>query len=103
MRKTMKRVVPVLIVASFGLGACGDSDGGGGSGARDELAALLIADAPPGVETSCLEDKIDELSDEDAQFLIDNVDNASAEFDADLEAWLFGVMECVESNRVIDE
>ena len=61
-----------------------------------ELAALLVQDVEFGVDTDCLAEKTEELSDEQAEFLIDNIDAEDTEgFDAELQAWVASPFDCV--------
>ncbi len=74
----MNKVLVAVFGVSLALSSCGsDGDSGtGDSGAtQSELADLLVAQgAGVGFDEQCIRDKTDELSDQDAQFLIDNID-----------------------------
>lgn len=96
----MKSVAVVLIVASLALWGCAGDDGGGGSDVQAELAGLLVQDAESGVDAGCVRDKTNELSDDQAQFLIDNIAAESADgFDAELQTWVASLIECVSEPR----
>ena len=85
----------MAVVASAGALAvfgCG-SDGDGGS-VQDELAELLVEEAA--LDDECVRSKANQLSDDQAQFLIDNVDaERPEEFDADLRIWVDALSECI--------
>lgn len=71
----MKRLLATSLIAGLTLVACGDDDGGGGgSDAKDRLYAELTADGTEGLDEGCLREKVNDLSDDDAQFLADNID-----------------------------
>ena len=76
----MRKLLGALTVATVVWVGCSDDDG---SDPQAELAALLAQDVEFGVDTDCLAEKTEELSDEHAEFLIDNVgherNNATAE------------------------
>ncbi|MBT5277005.1 MAG: hypothetical protein HOJ85_00845 [Ilumatobacter sp.] len=59
------------------------------------MAALLSADVEFGMDTQHTSDKTDELSDNDAQFLIDNIDADSADgISSELQLWIASLFEC---------
>ena len=64
-----------LVVVSLALSACGD--GGDGSGSpQAELAELMLAEDEFGFsDEQCVRDKTKQLSDKDAQILVDNIEN----------------------------
>ena len=71
----MKRLLATTLVAGLALVACGSDDDGGGSDAKDQLYDELTADGAGAVfDEGCLRDLVDDLSDEDAQLLVDNID-----------------------------
>lgn len=95
-RPRLRVVAAASCAAILVFAACGsDDDGGGdGDGPQAELAALLLEDATPGVDSDCISDKTADLSDEDAQFLIDNIESDAEDFDEDLQAWVDELFEC---------
>lgn len=72
------RLFGTIAIAALALTACGGDDGGGG--AQDQVADMMIdvlneASEVEGVEVDidedCIRDKVDELSDADAQAILD--------------------------------
>jgi hypothetical protein len=95
MEVEMRRTTALLAIAPLLLSACGGDDEGGGQQA--ELAEMLIAETPVGADEACLRDKTGELSDDDAQFLIDNFDATdTGGFDAELVEWIDSLIECFD-------
>lgn len=84
----------LLASMSLLLWGCGSDDDGGGE-LQSDVADLLLEDSVGVVDEQCIRDKADELSDEDAQFLLDNIDATDTEgFSSDLEDWVDGLIEC---------
>jgi hypothetical protein len=48
------------------------------------------------VDTDCISDKTGELSDDDAQFLIDNIDADADGFSSELQVWVASLIDCVD-------
>jgi hypothetical protein len=89
----MNKGAALLVGASLLMWGCGGDDDSGG--AQDELADLLLADSVGVVDEDCIRDKTDELSGDDAQFLVDNFDAADTEgFSSELQAWVDGLIDC---------
>jgi hypothetical protein len=81
--------------ASLLLFGCGSSDDGGDGSAQTELADLLVENESL-FDEECVRGRTGELSDDDAQFLVDNIDAADTEgFGEDLEAWVETLFDCV--------
>ena len=97
----MRWTIVILIGASLTFVGCGsDDDGGGGGGAtQTELADLFIAIAPAeipgGIDEGCIRDKTAELSDDDAQWVIYNLDNSDVQPSDELQAWSDGLVTCL--------
>ena len=92
----MKRTMALLVTTSFLVVGCGSDDDGGG-GPQNELADLLLAEDVAGVDGECLRDKTAELSDDEAEFLIDNIDSTDTDtFSSDLQAWVDGLIDCLD-------
>ena len=63
---------------------------------QTELADLLVQNEAL-FDEQCISDKTAELSDEDAQYLIDNIDATDVEgFSTDLQAWVETLIDCVD-------
>lgn len=96
----MRKIVTVLVGTSLafvplGCGGGDDSDGE----AQAELAALISSDAEFGVDADCISDKTAELSDDDAQFLIDNIDADDPDgFSSELQAWVASLIDCFDES-----
>ena len=92
----MRWPVVILVGTSLTIFGCGSDDGGA---VQAELADLFIAlapaETPGGVDEDCIRDTTAELSDEDAQFVIDNIDNSDVEPSADLQAWSDRLATCL--------
>jgi hypothetical protein len=90
----MKRCAVVAMIGSLSLLGCGGDDEGGS--VQADLAELLLEDATSDVDEACVRDRTIELSDDQAQFLIDNIDSESTEgFDAALQVWVERLNECL--------
>ena len=96
----MSRALAILVGASLSLWGCGGSDSsgdGGGGGTQSELADLLVAQGVGGFDEQCVRDRAADLSDDDAQFLIDNIDATDTEgFSAELQSWAEGLLDCLD-------
>lgn len=107
------RLFGTIAIAALALTACGGDDdggaGGGGGSAQDQVADMMIevlneASEVEGVEVDvdedCIRDKVGELSDEDAQAIID----AGPEGDPDVsdQAEVIGesMFDCVDIGDV---
>lgn len=92
----MKRYMVALISAPLLLWGCGSDDDGGGD-AQAELAELLVQDSAGVVDEECISDKTNELSDEDAEFLIDNFEATGTDgFSTELQAWAASLIDCFD-------
>ncbi len=101
MKKDLRhRLVAGLAVSALALAACGDDDGGGSP--QDEVADLLLGDLEgedlEGVEVDedCIRDVTGQLSDEDAQAIIDAGPDGEADISDAGEEVGFGVLECID-------
>jgi hypothetical protein len=102
----MNKVLVAVFGVSLALSSCGsDGDSGGDSGAtQTELADLLVDQSGGvGIDEQCIRDKTGELSDEDAQFLIDNIDVSDTEgFSPELQTWIDGLFDCLDDSDVTE-
>jgi hypothetical protein len=96
----MNRALVVLVGVSLSLWGCGGSDSGGegsAGGTQSQLADLLVEQDVGGFDEQCVRDKAAELSDDDAQFLIDNIDATDTEgFSSELQSWAEGLLDCLD-------
>jgi hypothetical protein len=96
----MKKLMATMAVASMAVIGCGSDGDSGGSGAQEELADLLVTEET-GFDEECVREKTDELSDADAQFLVDNIDATDTEgFSQELQDWVLELFDCVTENLV---
>lgn len=101
----MRRLLATTLVAGLALVACGSDDDGGGSDAQDELYAELTADGTEGLDEGCLRDLVDDLSDEDAEFLLENIDSTEDQLadegisEAALE-FVGGLFSCIDLSDI---
>ena len=83
-----------LALAFVSVGCGSDADSGE---AQTELADLLISDVEFGADPDCLRDKTGELSDDDAQFLVENFDaDGTEDFSTEQQAWVLSLFDCFE-------
>jgi len=93
MRKIATLAIGVAL-AFVSVGCGSDADSGD---AQNELADLLISDVEFGAEPECLREKTGELSDDDAQFLIENFDaDGTEDFSTELQEWVLGLFDCFD-------
>ena len=103
----MRKTGVLMIVAALAISACG-SDGGGGYQEQlaDEFMATYEAEgAEELVDEACLRDKMNELSDEDAKILIENIDAEEIEglgVSSDGELIVASTIECFEGGILED-
>ena len=89
------KTTAVLVTGALLLFGCGGSDDGGGGSTQTELASLLV-ESEPSFDEECVGEKTAELSDDDAQFLIDNFAATDMEgFSSGLEAWAESLIDCI--------
>ncbi len=96
----MKRALAVVLAASLTLWGCGSGDDGDAGAKQSELADLLVAETE-GVtfDEQCVRDKTADLSEDDAQFLIDNIDATDTEgFSSELQSWVDSLFECLDDS-----
>lgn len=100
-----KSIGATIAVAALVLSACGSDGGssaGGVQGEAADAAMALAADEDFDLDESCVNDIANQLSDEDAQAIVD-----SGGDDADLspegEALSLQLLNCVDGDALIDE
>lgn len=108
------RLFGTLAIAALALTACGgDDDGGGGGGggsAQDRVADMMIdvlneASEIEGIEgveidEGCIRDKIDELSDADAQAILDAGPDGEPEVSDEAETIGASMSDCVDMSGI---
>lgn len=81
------------------IAACGDDDDGGSGSAQDQVADMTIeqlgVDEGVDVDADCVRDKAHELSDDDAQVVIDAGLSGEADVSADGQAVAASLVECL--------
>jgi hypothetical protein len=93
----MKNTAILVATASLALWGCGSNSDSSASGAQSELAELLIVEEIVGADATCVRGKTAELSDDDARFLIENIDATDvAGFSDELQAWAESLLECID-------
>lgn len=85
-------------------GDSGDGGGGGGSDAKSALLAEMTAGGTEGLDEQCLEDKVNDLDDDDAAFILDNFDYEGDDIPegASAEAINFvtSIFECIDFSDI---
>ena len=91
----MHRTAVLLVGASLLMWGCGSDDDGSGGASQSELADILLEDSVGVVDEECIRDKTNELSDEEAEFLLDNIDATDSDgFGSELQDWVEGLIDC---------
>ena len=89
----MKTTAALLVGLSLLMWGCGSDNDADES--QSELADLLLQDSAGVVDEDCIRDKTDELSEQDAQFLIDNFEATDTEESSDeLQSGVDGLIDC---------
>ena len=68
-----KTLIAALAASALVLAACGSDSDGAGDGPQSEVVTMLtesLDDAGVGYDADCLEDKISQLTDEDAEAIV---------------------------------
>jgi hypothetical protein len=97
----MRRVIAIAAIATLAIAACGSDDDGGGSGGdsvQDQAADQAIAEAAGEdiqLDEDCVRDVAGELSDEDAQAIIDAGPDGDAELSEAGEALSSQLFNCI--------
>jgi hypothetical protein len=91
--RPLRAAATLLVLATFAaVAGCGDDEGG----PRAELADELVDGVGFEVDESCVRERTEQLSEDDARFLLDNFDaRSSSDFDDDLQTWIAGLFDCV--------
>jgi hypothetical protein len=111
--------VVAALVAGLGLAACGgDDDDAGGGGSQDDVFDMMMqameeslaSEMPEGVELDiedivdedCLRDKTDQLSDEDAEKIVEAGIDGDPEVSAEAEQVAESLDECFDAEAIAD-
>ena len=101
------RLSATISIVALALAACGgDDDGGSGSGPQGEVADMVIEDMEAEgfvVDEECVRDATGELSDDDAQALVDaGPEGDAGDLGADAEEAAAAVAGCIDSDQMVD-
>lgn len=98
------RFVSIILVAGLALAACGGSDSGGGS-PQDEVADMMIDAlneemegedmAGVTIDEDCIRDSSQDLSDDDAQKILDAGPDGDPVVSDDADAVAEALLECI--------
>lgn len=87
------------------LAACGGDDGGGGK--QDEVADMLLEsmeDEGVDMDDGCVRDAAQQLSDDDAQTLLDaGPDGRADDLGAEADEVVNNLLDCVDTDALVDE
>ncbi len=95
------RVFATLSVAALALAACG-----GGDSAQDEVADMMIEELEAegmDVDEDCVRDAAGELSDDDAQAIVDAGPDGDPDVSDEAMAAASSLMGCVDLGSIVDE
>ena len=95
------RMFATLSVAALALAACG-----GGGGSQDEVADMVIEDMEAEgmeVDEDCVRDAAGELSDDDAEKILEAGADGEADVSDDAEAAATQLMGCIDMGSLIDD
>ena len=102
----MKKSIGVTVaVAALVLAACGSDGGGGASGVQGEAADAAMAAAAEQdfeLDESCVNDLAEQLSDEDAQAIVD-AGGGDADLSPEGEALSLQLLGCIDSDALVDQ
>ena len=101
----MNRVLVAVFGVSLALSSCGSDGGGNDSDAKQSELVDLLVDQAEGVgfDEQCIRDKAEDLSEDDAQFLIDNFDSSDTEsFSSELQTWIDGLIDCLDDSDMTE-
>lgn len=110
----MKKLIAIAAAGTLVFAACGGSDGGSGDDAKDRLFNELMAsmnegdDAIPedALDEDCVRSAIDEIPDDQAAILADNIDSPDIPEGVDEDAVIAmssALFECVDFGSLIEE
>ncbi|MCB0967494.1 MAG: hypothetical protein KDB37_11720 [Ilumatobacter sp.] len=95
------RLFATLSVAALTLAACG-----GGGGSQDEVADMMIEEMEAegmDVDEDCVRDAAGELSDDDAQAILDAGPGGDPDVSDDAQAAAAKLIDCVDIGSIVEE
>ena len=99
-----KTIISVLAAGTLVLAAC-NSDDGGASGVQGEAAQQAIdqaADEGIELDEGCVNDLANDLSDEDAQAIVDAGPDGDADLSETGEATTAELLDCIDPDALVD-
>jgi hypothetical protein len=100
-----KSIGATIAVAALVLAACGSDGGGGASGVQGEAADAAMAagtDAGFGFDEACVNDLAKQLSDADAQAIVDS-GGQNSDLSPEGEALSDDLLGCIDNDDLIDQ
>lgn len=99
------RRMAALAIGGLLLAACGGDDGGAGGAQGQAADAAMVAAAQEGftLDEGCVNDIAAQLSDEDAQAIVDAGPDGDADISAEGEALSLELLSCVDSSALVDQ
>lgn len=113
----MKRIVTVAAAGMLMFSACGGSDSGGsssGNDAKDKLFEEMMSEINSGddalpegaLDESCVRDAIDQIPDDQAAIIADNLDSSDLPDGVDessIEAMTSALFDCIDISALLEE
>ena len=103
-----KKFISALAVGALVLAGCGDDDdGGGGADLSDaqqgvvDQALLLVEEAGQEIDESCVEDLAGQLTEEDAQAIVDAGSDGNPELSSEGEALQLELFTCMDQEAIV--
>lgn len=101
-----KTFISVLAVAALALAGCSDDDDGGGLSEAQQTAADQAvaqgAEADMEIDQACVEDLASQLTEQDAQAIVDAGIDGDAELSAEGETLTADLFNCIDESAIID-
>ena len=100
------RILGVTVIAAMALVACGSDDDGGSDGPQDEVAVLFagaMEDQDIAIDLGCAKEAAADLSDEDAQAIVDAGVDAGADFSPAATEFAERAASCIDMDALVDQ